>query len=136
MLFRSGIQTIEEGLPHLEKLDGIMLGRAAYQNPDILLKVDPFVFGQAAPLADSFEVVEAYIPYVEAQLQAGYRLHDMTRHMLGLFTGQPGARLWRRTIATKAPVRGAGVDVLREAMGHVVRSSNALHGTAMIHAQN
>jgi tRNA-dihydrouridine synthase A len=109
-----------------------MLGRAAYQMPDLLLKVDPFVFGLPAPFADSFEVVEAYLPYVEARLKDGYRLHDMTRHMLGLFTGLPGARLWRRTIATKAPLRGSGVEVLREAMGHVQRTSEALYGSASL----
>ena len=127
-----GIATIEEGLPHLDTLDGIMLGRAAYQTPDLLLKVDPFLFGQPAPFADSFEVVDAYLPYVEARLKDGYRLHDMTRHMLGLFTGIPGARLWRRTIATKAPLRGAGVEVLREAMNHVARTTDALYGSTLV----
>ncbi len=129
-----GIQSVEEGLPHLDTLDGIMLGRAAYHNPDLLLKVDPFVFGMSAPHVDAFAAVEAYLPYIEARLAEGYRLHDMSRHMLGLFAGLPGARLWRRTIATKAPLRGAGVEVIREAMGHVLRTSADLYGSASAEA--
>jgi tRNA-dihydrouridine synthase A len=118
-----GLATLEEGLPHLGELDGLMYGRAAYQTPDMLAGVDPLVFGKAAPVADSFEAVEAYIPYIEARLAEGVRLHDMTRHMLGLFTGLPGARAWRRTLATKACVRGAGIEVVREALGMVARDA-------------
>ena len=114
-----GLQTIEAAMPQLEGLDGVMFGRAAYQNPDILLGVDPLLFGEPAPVADAFAAVEAYIPYVEARLAEGVRLHDMTRHMLGLFTGLPGARAWRRTLATGAPVAGAGIDVIRQALDHV-----------------
>ncbi len=134
MSINGGIQTVEEGLPHLDTLDGFMLGRAAYHNPDLLLKVDPFVFGKPAPHVDAFAAVEAYLPYIEARLAEGYRLHDMSRHMLGLFAGLPGARLWRRTIATKAPVRGAGVEVIREAMTHVMRTSADLYGSASAEA--
>ena len=134
MSINGGIQSVEEGLPHLDTLDGIMLGRAAYHNPDLLLKVDPFVFGKPAPHVDAFAAVEAYLPYIEARLAEGYRLHDMSRHMLGLFAGLPGARLWRRTIATKAPLRGAGVEVLREAMGHVLRTSADVYGSATAEA--
>jgi tRNA-dihydrouridine synthase A len=118
-----GLATLEEGLPHLADLDGLMYGRAAYQNPDMLAAVDPLVFGEAAPVADSFEAVEAFIPYIEARLAEGVRLHDMTRHMLGLFTGLPGARAWRRTLATKACLRGAGIEVVREALGMVARTA-------------
>jgi tRNA-dihydrouridine synthase A len=118
-----GLATLEEGLPHLGELDGLMYGRAAYQNPDMLAGVDPLVFGKPAPVANSFEAVEAYIPYIEARLAEGVRLHDMTRHMLGLFTGLPGARAWRRTLATKACVRGAGIEVVREALGMVARDA-------------
>ena len=134
MSINGGIQSVEEGLPHLDTLDGIMLGRAAYHNPDLLLKVDPLVFGKPAPHVDAFAAVEAYLPYIEARLAEGYRLHDMSRHMLGLFAGLPGARLWRRTIATKAPLRGAGVEVLREAMGHVLRTSAEVYGSATAEA--
>lgn len=114
-----GLATLEQGFPHLADLDGLMYGRAAYQSPDLLLGVDPMLFGEAAPVADGFEAVEAYMPYMAARLAEGLRLHDMTRHMLGLFTGMPGARAWRRTLATGAPVRGAGLEVVREALAHV-----------------
>ena len=117
MALNGGLQTLEEALPHLETLEGVMFGRAAYQTPDMLARVDPLVFGQPAPVADSFEAVEAYIPYLEARLAEGVRLHDMTRHMLGLFTGVPGARAWRRTLATRAVARGAGIEVVRDALG-------------------
>ena len=108
----------QEHLPHL---DGVMLGRAAYQSPEILLGVDPEFFGEAAPAADGFEAVEAYEPYVARALARGVRLHDMTRHMLGLFAGRPGARAYRQTLATLAPKRGAGLEVLLEAVGKVKR---------------
>ena len=114
-----GLQNIETAQPHLDALDGLMFGRAAYQNPDLLLGVDPLLFGAPAPVADSFAAVEAFIPYVEARLSEGIRLHDMTRHMLGLFSGKYGARAFRRTLATKAPVRGAGTEVIREALAHL-----------------
>lgn len=116
IVLNGGLRTIEEGLPHLATLDGLMVGRAAYQTPDLLLQVDPLLFGTPAPAENAFAAVEAYIPYIEARLAEGVRLHDMTRHMLGLFAGLPGARAWRRTLATEAPRRGAGLEVLRAAL--------------------
>ncbi len=111
-----GIRTIEEAEDHLGHLDGVMLGRAAYQNPELLLQVDPRLFGTPARVPDSFEAVERFMPYLESQLAKGVRLHDMTRHLLGLFAGVPGARAWRRHLATEAPKPGAGCSVLREAL--------------------
>jgi tRNA-dihydrouridine synthase A len=122
-----GLATIEQGLPHLDDLDGLMYGRAAYQTPDLLIGVDPLIFGREAPVRDGFEAVEAYTPYIARRLAEGGRLHDMTRHMLGLFTGQPGARAWRRTLATKAPVRGAGLEVLAEALACLHRDPELAH---------
>lgn len=119
IVLNGGLQSLDERLPHLRDLDGVMYGRAAYQTPDMLLGVDPLVFGTSAPVPDAFAAVEAYLPYVEARLSEGVRLHDMTRHMLGLFAGLPGARAWRRTLATKGPVRGAGIEVISEALAHV-----------------
>lgn len=119
-----GLATIEQGLPHLDHLDGMMVGRAAYQTPDMLLGVDPILFGADAPVRDGFEAVAAYTPYIARRLAGGARLHDMTRHMLGLFAGQPGARAWRRTLATKAPMRGAGLEVLAEALACLRRDAD------------
>jgi tRNA-dihydrouridine synthase A len=120
-----GIATIQSCTEQLAELDGVMMGRAAYQVPGLLLDVDPILFGEAAPCDGQFEAVEAYMPYLSRRLGEGVRLHDMTRHMLGLFTGLPGARAWRRHLATHAPVRGAGLDVVQAALAHVQRPDRA-----------
>ena len=114
-----GITTIAAVQGHLQHVDGVMLGRAAYHNPELLLDVDPELFGTPRPVRDGFEAVERFIPYVEAQLAQGCRLHSMTRHLLGLFAGQPGARQFRRHLALEACKPGAGVEVLRGAMALV-----------------
>ena len=120
-----GLRGLADARAALEHLDGAMLGRAAYQEAGLLLDVDAELFGEASPLSSQFDVVEAYVPYIESQLARGVRLADMTRHMLGLFTGMPGARAWRRHLATEAVKRGAGVEVLRAAAGLVGRGSLA-----------
>lgn len=117
-----GLLTIADALAHGAGLDGVMLGRAAYQNPDILLEVDPAFAGAPAPHADAFAAVEAFEPYVADHLERGGRLHDITRHMLGLFSGRPGARAYRRHLATQAIQPGAGLDVYRAAIALVRRS--------------
>jgi tRNA-dihydrouridine synthase A len=116
-----GIGDLDAAEAPLAQLDGVMVGRAAYQNPEMLLEVDSRLFGQAAPHADALAAVEAYEPYIAAQLAKGARLHDMTRHMLGMFAGRPGARLYRRRLATEAVQRDAGLDVLRRAVACVGR---------------
>jgi tRNA-dihydrouridine synthase A len=117
-----GLVDLDQARAQLAFVDGVMVGRAAYQNPEMLLGVDPEIFGAPAEFADAFEAVEAYIPYVERELARGTRLHDMTRHLLGLFAGRPGARLYRQKLATLAPRSGAGLGVLREAVGAVARA--------------
>jgi tRNA-dihydrouridine synthase A len=114
-----GIATLAEAMPHLGPLDGVMLGRAAYQNPELLLGVDPALFGEAAPVKDAFEALDAFRPYVAAQLAQGVRLHAMTKHLLGLFPGQPGARLYRRHLSTEALKPGAGLAELDAAVAIV-----------------
>ncbi|MDB5569016.1 MAG: TIM-barrel protein yjbN family [Hyphomicrobiales bacterium] len=116
-----GIGDMAAAQAQLQHVDGVMVGRAAYHTPGLLLEVDPVLFGQAPPVADQFELVQAYEPYVAARLEEGARLADMTRHMLGLFAGWPGARLWRRHLAMESVKRGAGLSVLREALAHVRR---------------
>ncbi|MGD1037936.1 MAG: tRNA dihydrouridine(20/20a) synthase DusA [Roseiarcus sp.] len=117
-----GIGDLQAARGHLRWVDGAMIGRAAYQNPEMLLGVDPEIFAEPAPLADAFEAVEAYSPYVARELARGARLHEMTRHMLGLFAGRPGARAYRQKLATLATRPGAGLDVLREAVGQIARA--------------
>ena len=98
-----------------------MLGRATYQNPELLLGVDPAIFGEAAPFTDAFEALEAFMPMIAKSLDRGGRLHDHTRHLLGLFAGRPGARLYRRALASDALRPAAGLDVLRAAVRHIAR---------------
>jgi tRNA-dihydrouridine synthase A len=121
-----GIETIAQMRAQLEHVDGVMIGRAAYHNPELLLDVDPQLFGEAAPLADGFAAVEAYIPYIEAQLRRGERLASMTRHMLGLFAGKPGARAFRRRLAAEAVRPGAGPEVLLSAVDEVRRATQRM----------
>jgi tRNA-dihydrouridine synthase A len=99
-----------------------MLGRAAYQTPAALLAVDPRLFGAPAPNPSREAAVEAYVPYIERQLAAGAPLHAMTRHMLGLFNGRPGGRLWRRVLSEQGVRRGAGVDIVRAALASVTQA--------------
>src|SRR5690349_16900664 len=111
-----GIGSVEDGAKHLAHVDGVMMGRAAYQEPWRLLQVDPLIYGAPAPFLSPKAAIEAFIPYVERELAQGTRLHAMTRHMLGLFHAVPGARASRRHIATHAVKPGAGAEVLREAI--------------------
>ena len=117
-----GIVSFTDIHAHLAYVDGVMIGREAYHNPEMLLKVDPELFGSAAPIADAFEALEAYYLYIEARLSEGSALHSMTRHLLGLFQGRPGARAFRRHLATEGVKRGATLNVLRDAIAHVDRS--------------
>jgi tRNA-dihydrouridine synthase A len=117
-----GIRSMEEAHEHLRHVDGVMLGRVAYHEPEVLLSVDWELYGEEPPVADAFEAIQAYEPYVAARLAEGMRLHSMTRHMLGLFTGRPGARAYRRHLATEATKPGAGLQTLRDAVAHVSRS--------------
>lgn len=116
-----GIATIEETLNQLNAVDGVMMGRAAYHEPALLLDVDRLVFGEEAPVADAFEAVEAFLPIVTGALAQGIRLHSLTRHMLGLFTGRPGARAYRRHLSTFGTRADADLSTLREAVAHVSR---------------
>jgi tRNA-dihydrouridine synthase A len=125
-----GIRTMAEVHGHLRHVDGVMLGRIAYQEPEILLSVDRELFGEEPPVADAFEAIEAYEPYVAARLAEGVRLHAMTRHMLGLFTGRPGARAYRRHLATEAVKPSADLQTLRDAVAHVAREAARLESAA------
>lgn len=117
-----GIASLEEAQVHLAHVDGVMLGRAAYHQPELLLRVDSLFFGEADPHEDAFAAVEAFEPYIAAHLATGGRLHDITRHMLGLFTGRPGARAFRRRLAIDGVKADAGLDVLRAAVDEVRRA--------------
>ncbi|CAG9000411.1 MAG: tRNA-dihydrouridine(20/20a) synthase [Candidatus Celerinatantimonas neptuna] len=117
-----GIQSVDEALTHLEHVDGVMVGRSAYHNPYLLAQAERRIF--AAPTVRSREqVVVDMIPYIEYHLADGGRLQQISRHMLGLFQGLPGARQWRRYLSENAHRSGAGVEVLMAALEKVSVSS-------------
>ena len=114
IILNGGIQTLDEAAAHLGHVDGVMLGRAAYQNPAQLAEIDARFFGD--PPRSLAAALAEWDAYVERKLKDGVRLSSMTRHMLGLFHGQPGARAFRRHLSEHAVRDGAGIDVLREAL--------------------
>jgi tRNA-dihydrouridine synthase A len=125
IVLNGGIGSLDEGAAHLPQVDGLMLGRAAYQTPYILAEVDQRMFGSSAPPPTRRAVLESMIPYIEAHLAATYthngkqvggRLNNICRHMLGIYHGQPGARIFRRHLSTHGPGAKAGVEVLVEAI--------------------
>jgi tRNA-dihydrouridine synthase A len=123
VIINGGLTTISQMREQLEHVDGVMVGRAAYQNPLLLIDVDPEFFGEPSPAVDGFAALDALIPYVERQLAKGERLSSMTRHLLGLFAGLPGARLYRQRLALESVKPGAGVEVLIAAVDEVRRAS-------------
>ena len=125
VIINGGVLSIEEAKAHLAHVDGVMLGRAAHQEPWRLLTVDSDVFGEAAPHATMQDAFEAMIPYIETQLARGTRLHAMTRHFVGAFHAVPGARAFRRHLAEQGVKPGARTDVLRDAIGCVRAHASA-----------
>jgi tRNA-dihydrouridine synthase A len=122
IVLNGGVASLEKAIAHLAHLDGVMMGRAAYQEPWRLLEVDPLLFGEPAPFAAPKAAAEAMLPYIERELAAGVRLHAITRHMLGLFRGVPGARAFRRHLSTEAVKAGAGAEVLAAALSLMMDS--------------
>lgn len=114
-----GVKSIEEAKVHLEHVDGVMMGREAYQNPGILARVDGELFGASAEPLSPVAAVEAMYSYIEKELAKGTYLGHITRHMLGLFQGVPGARQFRRYLSENAHKAGADVEVLRRALAFV-----------------
>ncbi|OAN19316.1 tRNA dihydrouridine synthase DusA [Photobacterium jeanii] len=119
MAINGGVKTFEEMEEHLEHLDGVMVGREAYQSPYLMAQVDQRLFGSQKPIMKRREVVEAMYPYIERQLANGSYLGHISRHMLGLFQNMPGARQWRRHISENAHKPGAGIEVLQQAVAKI-----------------
>ena len=111
-----GFDQVAAALAHV---DGVMLGRAAYGDPALLLGVDANIYGETARALTRLEALDAYLPYIAARLAEGVPLHAMTRHMLGLFNTWPGARTWRRHLSVEGVKAGAGLDVVRDAAARV-----------------
>ena len=120
VVINGGVLDLDQVRTHLAHLDGVMMGRAAYQEPWRLLEVDPLLFGEPARFASPREAAEALIPYLERELARGTRLHAITRHVLGLFRGVPGARAFRRHLATEGVKPGADAHTFRAALALVV----------------
>jgi tRNA-dihydrouridine synthase A len=121
IIINGGIRSFADVRAHITRVSGVMLGRAAYQNPELLLSVDPELFGEPAPFETARAALENYTAYVRAQCARNVRLSAMTRHLIGLFAGQPGARGFRRVLTSEAIKPGAGVEVIFEALAELDR---------------
>nr|WP_244178539.1 tRNA dihydrouridine(20/20a) synthase DusA [Gilliamella bombi] len=111
-----GIKTIDEIKCHLQHVDGVMVGREAYQNPLLLTEIDTQIFGTNTPIIDPLSAIQALYPYIEQQLMQGAQLNHIMRHTLGIFNGRKGARQWRRYLSENAHKKGAGVEVVEQAL--------------------
>ncbi len=124
IILNGGLASLDQAEAEGAGLDGVMLGRAAYHDPWLLADVDRRVFAAKNPVTSRVEAVHAFLPYIEAELSRGVWLSRITRHMLGLFHGQRGGRLWRQVLSTEACREGAGVGV-------VLRALSAVEGAAV-----
>src|SRR6516162_3905061 len=116
IVLNGGIGSLAQAQSHLAHVDGVALGRAAYQNPYLLADVDPCLFAATGAPPSRREVLEALVPYAQRHLRAGGRLNNVTRHILGLYHGRPRARAFRRYLSERAPAEGVDTHVLREAI--------------------
>jgi tRNA-dihydrouridine synthase A len=129
IILNGGIDALAQASTHLSRVDGVMMGRAAYKEPWRLLEVDA-LWDEAPPVASAREAALAMLPYIERALGEGVRLNAIVRHMLGLFAGVPGARAFRRHLATAAVRPGAGCEVLEEALSFVADAPFAASAAA------
>jgi len=120
IVLNGGVISLEQAQTELAHVDGVMMGRAAYQEPWRLLAVDPLLFDDPAPFVSAKEAGLALVPYIEREISRGLRLHSITRHVLGLFHAVPGARAFRRHLATEAVKPGASAAVMRDALALVM----------------
>jgi tRNA-dihydrouridine synthase A len=120
IVINGGIESLAAAESHLPHVDGVMLGRAAYADPHLLAEIDRALFGSNEMPPSRLDVLDAFMPYVAGELSRGTRLNQMTRHVLGLFHGQPRARAFRRHLAENAHLDGAGIEVLDAARNIVV----------------
>jgi tRNA-dihydrouridine synthase A len=131
IVINGGISQLNQVQTHLTRVDGVMVGREAYQNPYKLATVDHELFGFTGPVLSRWQVLELYKPYIRRQLERGVRLKHMSRHLLGLFQGQPGARNWRRTLSERGARAGAGIEVIDAAEAQV-RKDGARHFASQV----
>ena len=122
IILNGGITTIDECCQHLEHVDGVMIGRQAYQAPWFLTELQQ-AFGNSAAAPDRYDIIRKMEPYIERELSHDAELKHITRHVLGLFAGQPGARAWRRYLSENAHRPGAGIEVLHAALERLPRAA-------------
>ncbi len=115
IIINGGITTLDQVEQQLQKVDGVMIGREAYHNPWILAEADRRLYQDKHPIPTRHQILEQLMPFVEHELGQGVKLHQITRHILGLFHGQPGARAWRRHLSENAHLKGAGPEVIQRA---------------------
>ena len=116
VILNGGVEDLDRAAAHLARVDGVMIGRAAYRNPYLLAGIDRRFFGETRPAPDRAAVVRALLPYVSERRSRGVPLKAIARHILGLFNGLPGARAWRRHLSTAAQRPGAGPEVIEAAL--------------------
>jgi tRNA-dihydrouridine synthase A len=122
IVINGGVSSLDEAEAHLAHVDGVMLGRAAYHTPGLLGEADRRLFGDGVDVTAE-TAVAVYLPYVRAELAKGTHLAAMTRHMLGLFHGQPGARSWRRILTIEGAKAGAGIDVIERGLAALAEAA-------------
>lgn len=125
VVVNGGIASLDEAEGHLRHVDGVMLGRAAYQNPAMLACVDARIFGEGEDLVSLLEVTDRMRAYIEREFAAGTPLHHLTRPLLGLAQGRPGARKWRRILSVEAQRQGATPEVLDAAVASLDLTENS-----------
>ncbi|HEV7276185.1 MAG TPA: tRNA dihydrouridine(20/20a) synthase DusA [Devosiaceae bacterium] len=125
VIVNGGIETLEDAVKHVTVSAGVMLGRAAYHQPLLLAEVDRMFFGAAATPSDLAQVMADMSDYAELELGKGTRLHQISRHMLGLANGRPGARRFRQLLSTDACRKGAGVEIFEAAMAALAQSTSS-----------
>ncbi|MGV6826313.1 MAG: tRNA dihydrouridine(20/20a) synthase DusA [bacterium] len=118
IVINGGISTVDDMQTHLQHVDGVMIGRAAYHDPWIMAEAEQCLLGKPL-LFDRIQIAEKMLPYIEKRLDEGMRLNQVTRHILGLFHGQPGAKQWRRHLSENAHLKGAGIAVVEQALDYV-----------------
>jgi len=119
IIINGGIKTLEQTEQHLEHVDGVMIGREAYHNPFMMSQVDARLYGETQDKKTEFELLNQYMEYMQKQMDQGVYLKHMSRHLLGLFTGQAGAKAWRRHISENAHQEGAGLEVIQQAVSYI-----------------
>jgi tRNA-dihydrouridine synthase A len=119
IILNGGIKTIDQIKAQLICCDGVMMGREAYHNPYLLSEIDPLISDESIVIPSRHQIILALIPYIQEQLQKNVRLHSISRHILGLFHGQPGARAWRQHISENATKKEANESVILQALNFI-----------------